>query len=73
MMSEIQSIRFDKSIYTQKEAREWMKRNKLKLLKGKKVDIAKNFYKYRIRDPDDFEHFITKKIDDGLELIIGFK
>lgn len=71
-MSSIQSVRFDKSKYTIKQGHDWLKNHGLKLLKNKKVDIAKNFYRFRIITPSYFKHFITKKIADGIEIVIGF-
>ena len=34
--------------------------------------ITDNFIRFRISNPKRFNHFITKKIGHGIELIIGF-
>lgn len=38
----------------------------------KKPHLTKNFYRFRQLDPKEFKSFSTKKLDNGVELIIGY-
>lgn len=68
--SAIQAIVFEKRYWTTSKARKWLKKNNLQPIK--QVHETGLSYRYRIRNPKIFSHFITKKIDVGLKLIIGF-
>ena len=70
-MSKIQSMLFNKKYYNQKEAKQWLKDNNLKPIK--RVDITKNFYRYRIRQPTDAYYYRIKKFKKGIEAVIMFK
>lgn len=39
----------------------------------KKVHETKNYYRFRIRQPKLFKRFITKKINNILSFVIGYK
>lgn len=67
MSSTIQSILFQKSQYTPKQAREWLKKHKFVPLKQK--DTTKNFHRYRLREPDPTKVYFTKKTSKGLSLV----
>ncbi len=67
-MSEIQSIIFEKDMFTTKKANRWLKKNKISPIK--KVHETKNYYRYRITEPD-FDYYITKQLSDGIKLVIG--
>lgn len=69
-MSEIQSVIFNKHIWTKKEAIKFLKKNNLKNIKP--VHETVNFYRYRIRKPEKFKYFRLKKIPIGIEMVIGF-
>lgn len=71
-MSNIQSVIFNKHLFSIQKAQNWLKAHNLKLLKGKHVDTTLNFHRFRIRSPLQFRRFITKKIQPGIEIIIGF-
>ena len=68
--SEIQSMLFDKQIYSQSQAKAFLKKNGLKPIK--KVHVTKNKLRYRIRPPGKFKKFRIKKIEKGIEAVIGF-
>jgi hypothetical protein len=70
----VQSIRFDKNIFSLKEASNILKQLDIKPIK--KVDETKNQYRFRIIEPSFFNSktFITIKDDEvnGLSYIVGF-
>lgn len=67
----IQSIIFNKEYWTQSEANNWLKKHNRHPIKA--VHETKHFYRYRIKRPSGFKRYITKKLDNGIELIIGYK
>ena len=67
--SKIQAIIFKNDRFTSKQARDYLKKHKLKPIK--RVHKTDNFLRYRLRDPADFKRFRTIK-RDGFDLIIGF-
>lgn len=67
----VQSILFDKSIWTNSNALLWLSEHNFHPLK--KVHFTKNFLRYRIQNPDLFTHFFIKRIANGIELVIGIK
>jgi hypothetical protein len=70
-MSEIHSVLFDINKWTTAKARAWLKKENLKPIK--KVHKQENFLRYRLHDPSKYKRFITKKLDNGIDLVIGFK
>jgi hypothetical protein len=71
-MSEVESIIFDKKRWTPLHARRWMKEHYFAPIK--KVHKTKNFYRYRINNPEKYKRYINKSIsNNGIKLIIGFK
>jgi hypothetical protein len=68
-MSEVQSVIFDRSLWSQAQAKAWLKKHGFIVAK---IDKKKHFYRFRQMDTHYFDHYITKKLDDGVELIIGF-
>ncbi len=69
-MSKVQSIIFDKKQWTYQTAFKWLQHNHQRPIKG--VHETKHFLRYRIRNPERFSRFITKKLPNGIDLIIGF-
>jgi len=73
-MYNIQSILFDKKIYTQKQAIDFLIKNNYK---HNKIDITKNKYRFRQIEPSslsrDGNKIVTKKIADGIEMIIYYQ
>jgi hypothetical protein len=68
-MSEIQAVRFNKKLWTHKRAERWLYEYGYHHIL---LTESKNYYRYRIHPPNQFDHFITKKEPHGIELIIGF-
>lgn len=68
-MSKIQSIIFNKNMYTDKEAEEWIKDHGIKPIK--KVHLSKNYYRFRIINPNYNEYkYYTKILKNGILAII---
>lgn len=65
----LQSVLFDKEIYTTGQAREWLEKHNIVPIK--RVHTTENFYRYRIRNPKDFNRFFTKKIKYGIDFVFG--
>lgn len=70
-MSKIHAVIFDKSHWTKALAHHWLVKNNLKPIAPVRETL--HFYRYRIRDPKQFKHFITRNLHGHIELIIGFK
>ena len=71
-MSQIQSVMFNRKIWTTKMARKWLKNKKWKAIK--KVDITKNFLRYRLRRPHVYKRFRIKNIKKfSMKFVLGFK
>ena len=71
----VQSIIFDKTKFNLEQARQFLKDNKYK---DKGVDEKKNFWRFRQYNPltvkrKGFSHYITKPLENGIELIICYK
>ncbi len=69
MAGELQSILFDKEIYTPKYITKWLKAHNLRL--DKPLHETDNYYRVRIRNPENYESFRTKKITPYLYFVIG--
>jgi hypothetical protein len=69
--SEIQAAIFPKNKYSPTSARNWLMANGLHAIKHEHE--TPGFYRYRIQDPIKYKRFITKKLPDSIELIIGYK
>ena len=70
MSSKLQAIIFNKNNWTVIEAKNYIKLNNFKPLKN--PHITNNFIRFRLVDPKEFKHFITKSDKSGIEYIIGF-
>lgn len=68
---EVHSIRFNKDKWTTSQARDWVDSHGFKRIKH--VDNSKNFYRYRILPPEMFKSFITKKYDNGINIVFGIR
>ncbi len=68
-MSKVQAVIFKKQFWNCERARIWLKKHDFQTIK--RVDITKNFLRYRIEDPKIFESFRTKKITKTISFIIG--
>lgn len=56
---------------TKKQSLDYVRSLRLKPIK--KVHETKNYYRYRIRQPKLFRRFVTKRVDNIITLIIGYK
>lgn len=76
--SNIQSILIHKTIDSHDGTLKISKNKASKYVKSigfkpiKKVHETKNYYRFRIRDPKYFDHFIIKPINDVMSFVIGF-
>ena len=64
----IQAVLFNKK-WTLINAINWLLHNKL--IPIKQPHYTKNFIRFRIHSPSEFSRFFTKKLPNGIELIIG--
>ena len=69
-MSHIHAVLFDKDIWNLSESMKWLILHNIHPIKEPRETL--HFYRYRIIDPSIFRYFITKKLDGGIELVIGF-
>jgi hypothetical protein len=67
--SKIQSILFKKPEWKLKDCEKWLKKHDYKY----EVDEKPNHYRFRQFDPKLYKKYITKKLPDNIELIIGIK
>lgn len=66
----IQAVLFDRTKYTTQMARRWLQHHDITPLK--RVHATKNFYRYRITQPNKEKRHRTKQITDGITLIIEY-
>lgn len=67
----IQSIIFNKNIWSMEESKKWLKKHGYKY--NNNIDIKNNHYRYRQHNPDKFKKFRTNKISSGISFIYGIK
>ena len=70
MTSRVSSVTFPRASYNLRQAMKWLKEHDLK--PSKRVDKSATKLRYRILDPAQFDHFATKEVSGGIQLIIGF-
>lgn len=70
----IQSIIFDKDFFTERQADRWIRRNGFtKTFQGKKgAHSTLHTWRYRQRLPDKNKRYVTKKIADGIKIILQY-
>jgi len=69
-MSKVQSVLLPKKYFCKQCAIDWLIKNNFK---AKKIDETDNYYRFRQFDPSNFRRFRVKKLDNHIELILGFK
>lgn len=74
MVSEIQSILFNKSYFTPEEAINWLYNHDKKYLK---IDESKHFLRFRLNDPKKYSRIRTKRVTkngvyEGIDFVFGF-
>jgi hypothetical protein len=68
--SMVQSVIFEKNKWTPEQAKIWVLRSGLRAMK--QPHLEGSHWRIRIKDPREFKRFITKKLDHGIDLVIGF-
>jgi hypothetical protein len=69
--SNIQSVLFNKYYFTENEAKKWL--NKYHEYPIKDVHETKHYYRYRLREPNNFKYFrIINSHDPNVKFVIGF-
>lgn len=69
-MSEVQAILFNNQKWKLTDALYYLQEHEIKPMK---IHETKNYYRFRLRDPKKYSHFITKKMRNGISLVIGFR
>jgi hypothetical protein len=75
--SEIQALAFPKKYYNKQKIVDWLYSHNMEPLKAVDKTTRPNFYRVRITEPRDeigrekYKHYITKILNDGVELIVG--
>jgi hypothetical protein len=65
----VQSVVFDKDMFTVAQAKAWLKKHKYKY---GKVDKKANTLRFRQQDPETYSKYRTKRISDGILFVLGF-
>jgi hypothetical protein len=68
--SQVQSIVFDKSEFTIKQAKKWLKQHNYKI---SNLDKTETTLRFRQEDPDNYNDFRVKNITPSIMLVLGFK
>ena len=69
--STIQSVAFERELWTPSDAKEWLKNHNF--IPIKKVHPNRRFLRYRLAKPAQFRTFHVKVLPDGVRLILGIK
>jgi hypothetical protein len=69
----IQSILFNKNLYTLPQAKKWISDHGYKTtFYGKLADITENYYRFRQQSPKKYNTYRTKEISKGIMLVLGY-
>ena len=68
--SRIQSLAFDKELYTIPESRNWLRSHGFKF--SLKPDITLGFYRFRQLNPGLFNNFRVKPFTPGISAIVAW-
>ena len=66
----VQSIIFDKTIWSPKSSANWLMEHKFHPIK--KMRETKHFYRFRLQAPDKEKRYTTQHIGNGIKFIISF-
>ena len=69
-MSHIQAVLLSKDYFSLREANKWIKEHKYRPIK--KVHSTINFYRYRLKEPNDKYDYRIKILSRGIKAVIGF-
>lgn len=64
--SNIQSVLFDKNIFTLSQSKHWLKQRNFK----QDVDNKSKHFRFRQFKPKPSDHYVTKQITDGIQIIL---
>lgn len=70
-MSEVQAILFDRNYWLPSEAEGWINLHNYRPIKA--MHTSKNYYRFRIQNPDKFKRLRTLKIGNYISFIVGFR
>lgn len=68
-MSKIQSILFDRRMFTISSAIQWLEKHKFK---HNKVDIKRNYYRFRQFNPKPYDNYRTIILKIGIKAIMEY-
>lgn len=68
-MSQVQSVLFDKALYTKAKAARWLLRHGFIV---RKVDVTANRLRFRQVEPITGARYAIRHIKDGVELVIMY-
>jgi len=66
-MIKVQSVLIPKKRFTYSRAKAWLRRNGFKFIK---VHTTPHFYRFRQKHPNPYREYITKKLSNGVRLVI---
>lgn len=70
MPTEVQSILIKKRYYTPEKAKEWVKKHEYKV--SKMTEEGKH-HRFRQKNPDQYDRFVSKKITPSITFVLGIK
>jgi hypothetical protein len=65
---DIQSVLFDRSKFDARMAMSFLRKMNLKPIK--RVHKTKTYYRYRISNPNNKSKYVTKKLTDGVMIVL---
>ena len=68
--SDIQALLFPIDKFDVGSVQQYLNKHKFHKLKPERY--TEHFIRVRLQNPDDFRHFITKTLNDGVKIIIGY-
>lgn len=69
MTMKVQSILFDRNLWTQQKAKKWLMNHDYIY---PKIDITENFFRFRQKVPDKNKRYRTINIGRGIEFVLMF-
>lgn len=68
-MSYVQSVLFDRDVFSKADATKWLNKNGFISIK---VDKTKNYYRFRQVSPIEGNDYRIKKVTPGIKFVLGF-
>lgn len=66
----VQSILFNRNIWTKDMAEKWLKKYDFHPIK--KAHVTKNYLRYRLHSPNKKGHYVTHELHDGILFVIKY-